>query len=1193
MAKRDDELDKKRLDKTKKAKADFENRVARLEERLGNPNTKISQREDIRAEIQRIREIHLKTLNQDLADIQERMQERQNDADDIPSSSVGQSSLKSVGRAKGESQHDYLVRTGKITPFSKGNSYEVPTHNRPKSHQNLIVPGMELEDLDEGEETEEEVQELIIERHRKKRKMEQQNKANAVESKVKEEEDRPSPLKIKVRLTKRRSTSPDESVHGQESDRVKSSPSRSTLEEVSKVDFIHSQSESDSDVVKSEDEEDEYIPETISEEEGAGIEIEDHDQNEEDQEDFSIDDEEQEYSEPKSVKRKRKAEAESAISGLDDGNIAVYKERLARWISKRKAYRNKVAKDNQTEVVNLGEGVEEWQIPHPTYPDAVLDNEFKVPGDIYTSLFDYQRTGVQWLWELYSQKTGGIIGDEMGLGKTIQIVSFLAGLHYSGKLDKPALVVCPATVMKQWVNEFHRWWPALRVVILHSIGSGMDPTKEQQMEEALIDLDPDDPLTVGEIKKRAGAKSLVDSVMSKGHVLITTYVGMRIYSKYILPRKWGYCVLDEGHKIRNPDSDISLKCKQVKTANRIILSGTPIQNNLTELWSLFDFVFPGRLGTLPVFQNQFSIPINVGGYANATNVQVQTAYKCAVVLRDIISPYMLRRMKVDVAADLPKKSEKVLFCKLTKIQNDAYQNFLKSDEMKSIFAGKRQVLFGVDILRKICNHPDLVNRDVLLKTPDYEYGLPSKSGKMQVVKALVELWKSQNHKTLLFCQTRQMLDILQRFILDLMLPGTGDRLRFLRMDGTTPIANRQRLVDEFNSDPTIDIFLLTTKVGGLGVNLTGADRVIIYDPDWNPSTDVQARERAWRLGQKKDVVIYRLMTAGAIEEKIYHRQIFKQFLTNKILKDPKQRRFFKMNDLHDLFTLGDLEGGTETGGMFSGTERTLSQAGTQKKAEEDDLNQVSKLGGVAGLEDFQTGNEVVQDGKDKSSALEHEDSVLEGIFAKSGVQSTLEHDSIMEASRPDTILVEREASRVATQAANALRESRNAARKAQIGTPTWTGRFGSAGRVTNRSSPLPKGRLGTPSTTPGTTSRSSRSSSPRVESNKLSSTSILQNIRQKRELEEKEKATIASIDDGLPGGNLAARTKILKNMVSYLYNQPEHKGKSASILAAASVRLDDTQEVATIRQMLREIASWNSTDSTWTLKEEFCSVDRT
>lgn len=693
---------------------------------------------------------------------------------------------------------------------------------------------------------------------------------------------------------------------------------------------------------------------------------------------------------------------------------------------------------------------------------------------------------------------------------------------------------------------------------------------------------------------------------------------MRIYSGLIQPKEWGYCVLDEGHKIRNPNSDISLLCKSIKTHNRIILSGTPIQNNLIELWSLFDFVFPGRLGTLPVFQSEFSLPINIGGYANATNVQVQTAYKCAVVLRDMISPYLLRRMKVDVAADLPKKSEKVLFCKLTKVQRDAYEAFIKSKDLEAIMQGKRQVLFGIDILRKICNHPDLVQRDIFEHKEGYNYGAPEKSGKMQVVKALIELWRSQGHRTLLFCQTRQMMDILATFL------GSLSNIKFLRMDGATPVNQRQGLVDTFNEDTSFHVFLLTTRVGGLGVNLTGADRVLIFDPDWNPSTDMQARERAWRLGQKKDVVIYRLMTAGSIEEKIYHRQIFKQFLTNKILKDPKQRRFFKMNDLHDLFTLGDLGDGTETGGMFSGAERNFNKGDSNAKGKkkkrvrlndnEDDFMQVAKMAGVSSLEDFQGGAEATglrdedssvstaNDEEQGSSAngTKDEDRIMEGIFAKSGVHSSLEHDAIMSQAMPDQLLVEKEASRVAKSAVEALRASRKIARKAEIGVPTWTGRFGSAGRAGGGSN-----MSRSSSSSPGSASRRFGASS-----NSMSSASILQGMRRKRELERGAPAPVgrfgnsnssrgqtrspSATPDPLPSLSSPAvanppktHEEKIKSICEYLNKQNGYEAKSKDIINNCGIVVSDVQEVANIRQTLKEIAEWDGRIGKWVLKQEF------
>ena len=603
------------------------------------------------------------------------------------------------------------------------------------------------------------------------------------------------------------------------------------------------------------------------------------------------------------------------------------------------------------------------------------------------------------------------------------------------------------------------------------------------------------PLT----KAQKSAKKIVDHVAQEGHVLVTTYSGLQTYAELLIPMTWEYAVLDEGHKIRNPNTAITIYCKELRTANRIILSGTPMQNNLVELWSLFDFVFPMRLGTLVNFRQQFEFPIRQGCYANVSNVQVQNAMKCSETLKDTISPYLLQRFKADVASDLPKKSEQVLFCKLTKFQRDTYEAFLGSDDLKAIMNGKRQVLYGVDILRKICNHPDLQEHKVLSKKIGYDYGNGAKSGKMQVVKALLELWKEQGHKTLLFAQHRIMLDILEKFI-----RSTGG-FNYRRMDGTTPIHTRQSLVDEFNNNPDAHVFLLTTKVGGLGVNLTGANRVIIYDPDWNPSTDVQARERAWRLGQKREVIIYRLMTAGTIEEKIYHRQLFKQFLINKILRDPKQRQTFQMKDLHDLFTLGGAnEPATETSQLFKGTEvhfgnrdaapesattNGASNGGAPVNAANGNDN-VRNLTGVASMERFY-GEEEEERRAASKDATNSDARVMEGIFARSGVQAALEHDQIVNGKRTvtaDPTIIEREAKRVAAEATKELKKAGEAARNVPVGTPTWTGQFGTAGRPEQQQHGFGRGRGGPASSSilaglqnrqaANTTTNGSRSSTP-------------------------------------------------------------------------------------------------------------------
>ncbi|KAI9850801.1 MAG: hypothetical protein M1838_005056 [Thelocarpon superellum] len=736
------------------------------------------------------------------------------------------------------------------------------------------------------------------------------------------------------------------------------------------------------------------------------------------------------------------------LSGLDDGNERLYQARLRKWVKRRSAARalaaalNKDASDPQAPVredgATAGQEVadEEWHLPHPTESDADIKDGFRIPGDIFPSLFEYQKTGTQWLWELYTQQAGGIIGDEMGLGKTIQVISFLAGLHYSRKLTKPIIIVTPATVMKQWVNEFHRWWPPLRVSILHTSGSGMLNVRgEDRMERDIEAASGSRPRPTLGRQAKDSASRIVKTVVEQGHVLVTTYAGLQTYADRLIPIDWEYAVLDEGHKIRNPNTAITIHCKELRTANRLILSGTPMQNNLTELWSLFDFVFPMRLGTLLSFRHQFEIPIRLGGYANASNLEVQTAVECAARLKDAISPFLLQRLKADVAADLPTKSEQVLFCRLTKPQRQAYERYLTSGDVKAIMDGKMRSFAGIEKLRKICNHPDLVDREVLKKKGGYRYGDPAKSGKMQVVKALLDVWKQGGHKTLLFAQQKIVLDILEAFIRQL------GGYQYRRMDGDTPIEHRQALVDEFNQSPDLHVFLLTTKVGGLGVNLTGADRVIIFDPDWNPSTDTQARERAWRLGQKREVTIYRLMSAGTIEEKIYHRQLFKQFLANKILKDPQQRQTVPMKDLQDLFSFGnEAMGGTETGSMFHGTETQLDAATP------DDALRVRAMVGVAGMEDYVNPDEANGTGASTNDAR-----LMEGILAGSGVHSALAHDEIVNGRgkkgvQADPVMVKREAQRVADQAAKELLKAQEAARHVPVGTPTWTGQYGVTGR---------------------------------------------------------------------------------------------------------------------------------------------------
>lgn len=680
---------------------------------------------------------------------------------------------------------------------------------------------------------------------------------------------------------------------------------------------------------------------------------------------------------------------------------------------------------------------------------VILEGGLKIPDAIYTQLFDYQKVGVQWLWELHCQRAGGIIGDEMGLGKTVQVLSFLGALHFS-KMYKPSIVICPVTLLRQWQREARKWCPQCTVEILHDSARGL--TKQTSAKSSESDYDTEgsarsDNERPRPVKSTKRWDDLIDRVMrTESGLLLTTYEQLRILGEKLLDIEWGYAILDEGHRIRNPNAEITLVCKQLQTVHRIIMTGAPIQNKLTELWSLFDFVFPGKLGVLPVFEKEFAVPISVGGYANATPLQVSTAYRCAVVLRDLIMPYLLRRMKADVNAQLPKKTEHVLFCSLTSDQRSVYRAFLASSEVEQIFDGRLKSLYGIDVMRKICNHPDLLEREHSAQHPDY--GNPERSGKMKVVAQILKVWKEQRHHVLLFAQTQQMLDILENFMV-----ASGYNYR--RMDGNTPVRLRMALIDEFNNSADVFIFLLTTKVGGLGTNLTGANRVVIYDPDWNPSTDMQARERAWRIGQLREVTVYRLVTRGTIEEKVYHRQIYKHFLTNKILKNPQQRRFFKARDMRDLFILQDDRVGdsTETSNIFSQLSEEVNVGGYTGNRDKQGSSSVAPTGPVplpketssSGLKASTSSGNGKESANPGNDVGDEETNVLKSLFDAQGIHSAMNHDAIMNANDSDKMRMEEQASQVAQRAAEALRESRMLRSRESFAVPTWTGRSGAAG----------------------------------------------------------------------------------------------------------------------------------------------------
>ena len=375
------------------------------------------------------------------------------------------------------------------------------------------------------------------------------------------------------------------------------------------------------------------------------------------------------YSDSENYPTKRKSLSKSKITKskrtLDDGDEKLYKQRVI---------------DSNYK---------------PNEPMHKIDHIFKVPQSIWRKLYKYQQVSVQWLWELHTRNLGGLLGDEMGLGKTVQVIAFLAGLDSSELLLDggrfrglgPTLIICPATLLDQWVKHFHDWSPTIRVALLHQSGS--------------FQGDPED---------------LVESIKCGG-ILVTSYSGILSHKDLLVNTEWHYVILDEGHKIRNPEAKVSKVVKQFSTPHRLLLSGSPMQNSLKELWSLFDFILPGKLGTLPAFLEHCANPITRGGYTNATALQEATALQVATMLKDAITPYMLRRTKIDVQhhLSLPEKNEQVLFCSLTEEQKKLYKEYLRSEDVMNVLHDRNskdgryraRMLIALTALRKICNHPDL------------------------------------------------------------------------------------------------------------------------------------------------------------------------------------------------------------------------------------------------------------------------------------------------------------------------------------------------------------------------------------------------------------------------------------------------------------------------------------------------------
>uniref|UniRef100_A0A8C6KJ14 SNF2 related chromatin remodeling ATPase 5 n=1 Tax=Nothobranchius furzeri TaxID=105023 RepID=A0A8C6KJ14_NOTFU len=452
---------------------------------------------------------------------------------------------------------------------------------------------------------------------------------------------------------------------------------------------------------------------------------------------------------------------------------------------------------------------------------------------------DYQVRGLNWLISLYENGINGILADEMGLGKTLQTIALLGYMKHYRNIPGPHMVLVPKSTLYNWMNEFKRWVPSLRAVCL-----------------------------IGDRNQRT---ALIRDVLLPGEwdVCVTSYEMLIIEKAVFKKFNWRYLVIDEAHRIKNEKSKLSEIVREFKTTNRLLLTGTPLQNNLHELWALLNFLLPDVFNSSEDFDSWFDTNNCLGDQ------------KLVERLHTVLRPFLLRRIKADVEKTLLPKKEMKIYVGLSKMQREWYTRILMKDIDILNSAGKMDKMRLLNILmqlRKCCNHPYLF--DGAEPGPPYttDLHLVVNGGKMVVLDKLLPKIKEQGSRVLIFSQMTRVLDILEDYCM-------WKNYEYCRLDGQTPHEERQISINAYNEpNSTKFIFMLSTRAGGLGINLATADVVILYDSDWNPQVDLQAMDRAHRIGQQKQVRVYRFITENTVEERIVERAEMKLRLDSIVIQ---------------------------------------------------------------------------------------------------------------------------------------------------------------------------------------------------------------------------------------------------------------------------------------------------------------------
>jgi len=699
-----------------------------------------------------------------------------------------------------------------------------------------------------------------------------------------------------------------------------------------------------------------------------------------------------------------------------------------------------------------GEDEGEWHISNktglvelPGSASETYQNPFALERDNFDRLYPYQRAGVAWMARLFQGTKGGVLADEMGLGKTVQLCSLLAGARKAGATH--ALLLMPVTLLDQWKREAQVWCPGWPVYTYHGSKrrrrralngimlpqGGLLLMSYQMLRDDIPVFDVDvcespEPLKRARGPKRRklddddGDEGLSDEESDKEQVGEVPLCG---YAKNGERKPWDIVICDEAHRMKNISSLLGKSLRQLRSRSRFLLTGTPVQNALQDLWALFDFAHPGLLGNHATFVKHFSDPIDRGSVKGATAFNIELKKHLAEQLRSLISPYLLRRTKVNAglvaeegadedvnmadrteetetvgqAVRLAPKRETIVWLTPSEEQVAIYKKVLEKSEVIREAAAKMklgiEVFRAIGLLKRLCNHPMLAlpvsKKDawsevlaeaqkadksedeefslveaqddqqaadhgetddtragraaemMLRKLPRNLESLLQQSAKLRCLSELLPALTAKGHRTLVFCQSLKMLDLIQICVLK------KNNIRCLRIDGGTDATTRAEKVRKFQTQiDRFQVMLLTTQVGGVGLNLTSADRVIVVDPAWNPATDAQAVDRAFRIGQKKEVRVYRLVMSGLIEDKMFRLQVFKMGLTKTALEGGESHRYFSQKEIRALFDWVDPAEG-ETRKLLLEKQGEAKDKEVNNAALEDGA---SNAGPIVGMSDF-------------------------------------------------------------------------------------------------------------------------------------------------------------------------------------------------------------------------------------------------